>query len=96
MKWFKDHFERVFNTEESESEAVIPSAEYMLDINTEPPSIDEVRKAVAGLKKTDTAGIDQINTELLKAEEHLTPTNLKKIWTTEEIPTFWSTGLMVE
>ena len=59
-----------------------------------------MKKAIAALKKGKTAGIHQINAELLKVEEHLTPTiltdMLQKIWTTEEIPTFWSTGLIVK
>ena len=94
------HFERLFNTEDPESEAVITPAEDILDIITEPPSVDEVKKAIAALKKGKAADIDQINAELLKAKEHLTPTILThilhKIWTTEEIPIFWSTRLVVK
>ena len=41
-----------------------------------------------------------IHAEFLKAEEYLTPTILtsilKKIWESEEIPTFWKAGLIVK
>ena len=101
LKCWKTHFERVFNTDDPESEAVITPAEDILGIITAPPSVDKVKKAISAPKKVKAAGIDQINAELLKAEEeHITPIILtdilQKIWTTEEIPFFWSTGLIVK
>lgn len=49
-----------------------------------------MEKHAAGIDKINS--IDQINAELLKAEEYLTPTILinilLKIWESEEPPTF--------
>ncbi|XP_061168983.1 uncharacterized protein LOC133178255 [Saccostrea echinata] len=41
-----------------------------LDINTDPTSVEEVKKAIAKLKNGKAAGIDQTNAELLKAKEY--------------------------
>lgn len=53
--------------------------------------------AIAKLKNGKATGIDQINTELLRAEEVRTPTTLtnilQKIWEQEEAPIFWKIGL---
>jgi len=100
LKRWKDHFEEVFNMSDPKCEVFITPAINILDINTEPPSIDEVKNAISTLKNGKAVGIDQIHAEFLKAEEYWTPTVLtsilKKIWESEEIPTFWKTGLIVK
>ena len=55
-------------------EIFIAPAINILDINTEPPSIDEVKKAISTLKNGKAAGIDQIHAESLKTEEYWTLT----------------------
>ncbi|XP_062570395.1 uncharacterized protein LOC134232444 [Saccostrea cucullata] len=100
QKRWKEHFEEVFNINDTGNEVLITSAINILDINTDPPSIEEVKKAIKRLKNGKAAGIDQINAELLKAEEYWTPTILtnilQNIWESEETPTFWRTGLIVK
>ncbi|XP_062611962.1 uncharacterized protein LOC134273760 [Saccostrea cucullata] len=100
QKGWKEHFEEVFNINDTGNEVLITSAINTLDFNTDPPSIEEVKKAIGKLKNGKAAGIDQINAELLKAEEYWTPTILtnilQNIWESEETPTFWRTGLIVK
>ena len=99
LKLRKEHFKKVFNMDEPESEANLIPAERVLDINTGPPIIDEVKKAISALKNGKAAGVYQI-TEMLQAEEYHTPnilTNiLSKVWDTEEISSLRTTGLIVK
>ena len=66
------------------TEAVIAPAEIPLDINTEPPTIQEIRQAINKLKNGKAPGIDRIQADLFKAEEQITPTVLasilRKVW----------------
>ncbi|XP_048743102.2 uncharacterized protein LOC125656542 [Ostrea edulis] len=100
LKCWKEHFEEVFNMKDPENEAIIIPATDTLDIDTDPPSIEEVKKAITKLKTGKAAGIDQIHAELLKAKEYWTPTILtnilQMIWESEETPSFWKTGLIVK
>ncbi|XP_056020452.1 uncharacterized protein LOC130054512 [Ostrea edulis] len=100
LKRWKEHFEEVFNMKDPKNEAIILPATDTLDIDTDPPSIEEVKKAITKLKNGKAAGIDQIHAELFKAEEYWTPTLLtnilQKIWESEKTPSFWKTGLIVK
>ena len=50
LKCWKDDFEYVFNMDDPKTEAVITPSENILDINTEPLDINEVKKALSSLK----------------------------------------------
>lgn len=60
----------------------IPSAEDDLNICTEPPT------AIKAMKNRKAAGVDSMTTDMLKAEETVTPQLLTKIfgdiWETED------------
>lgn len=47
LKRWKDHFEEVFNMEDPVNEATITPAVNTMDINTDPPSIGEVKMNIA-------------------------------------------------
>ncbi|XP_052242647.1 uncharacterized protein LOC127852735 [Dreissena polymorpha] len=47
---WKEHFERVLNSADPSTEAVIAPAEIPLNIDTEPPTIQEIRQAIKKLK----------------------------------------------
>jgi len=89
----------VLNRDDPEEAASIPPAAESLDINTEPPDVAEVKKAIKSLKNEKSPGMDQIHAEMLKVEEQATPTVLtrilKTIWQLEEPPDLWKTGLLV-
>ena len=65
--------------DEPESKATITPAEGEVDINTGPPTMDEVKKAISALKNGKAAGVDQITAEMLKVEEYHTPNILTNI-----------------
>ena len=100
LKCWKDHFEKVLNREDPTTEAEIQPAEVPLDINTEPPSVHEIRLAIKKLKSGKAPGIDGVQVELLKAEENKTPTLLtnilRKVWISETAPDDWKVGLIVK
>ena len=97
LKCWKDHFERVLNREDPTTEAEIQPAVDPLNINTEPPTVQEIKLAIKKLKSGKAPGIDGIQAELLKAEEQKTPTLLtdilRKIWISETAPEEWKVGL---
>ena len=64
LKRWKDHFEKVFNIEESSLEANVTPAERALDVNTGPHTMDEVKKAISALKKGKVAGVDEITADV--------------------------------
>ena len=100
LKRWKDHFEKVLNINDPECEANITPAENTLPISCETPTLNEVKKAIASLKNGKAPGADQVNVELLKADENFTPELLTKIlgniWNSEELPACWKTGLIVK
>lgn len=69
----------------------------ILDISTDPQSIDEVKMAIAKLKNGKATDIDQISAELLKTEDVWATTILKKHFTeymgSKGGTTFRETGL---
>lgn len=87
----------MFNIKNQVNEAEITPSVYVLDISTDPPSIKEVKMAIAKLKNRKAADIGQISANLLKTEEVRTPiflTNiLQNIWESDEAPAFWKTCL---
>ena len=100
LRCWKEHFERVLNREDPETEAIIIPSSELLDIDTEPPSVEEVKRAIKALKDGKTPGIDQVYAEMLKADEQTTATVLTNIlcdiWESEEAPLSWKTGLIVK
>ena len=79
--------------------ANIEPAETPLDIDLDPPNLNEVRKAILTLKSGKAPGIDQIYPEMLKAD--LTSTTVltslfTSIWNNESIPDDWAKGLKVK
>ena len=96
----KEHFERVLNRDDPETEAIIIPPPELLDIDTDPPNVEEVKRATKALKDGKTPGKDQIYAEMLKADVHITATLLtdilRDIWESEEAPLSWKTGLIVK
>ena len=88
------------NSADPSAGAVIAHAEIPLDINTEPPTMQEIRQATKKLKNGKAPGIDRIQAELLKAGEQITPTVLasilRKVRISETAPEDWKVGLIVK
>ena len=94
------HFTEVLNRPEPENPAhPQPSREY-LDINTDPPTEEEVTKAIKSLKNGKAAGIDLIHAEMLKADITTSTRVLTDlftcIWTNSTTPDDWTNRLIVK
>ena len=100
LECWKDHFEKVLNRDNPTENATITPSLEPLEINTEKPSLEEVKNAIKLLKNGKAAGVDQVHSEMLKAEEIVTPRVLtgilQNIWETETPPSQWKTGLIVK
>ena len=89
--------QRVLNREATSIHANIPDNDSGLDVDTNPPSLDEVKNAIRHLKSRKAPGTDCINAEMLKAGGVVTANALtKEIWETEVIPNVWKTALIVK
>ena len=100
LRCWKEHFERVLNRDDPETEAIIIPSSELLYIDTDPPNVEEVKRAIKALKDGKTPGIDQIYAEMLKVDEQITATVLtdilRDIWESEEAPLSWKTCLIVK
>ena len=90
----------MLNRDNPETEAIIIPSSELLDIDTDPPNVEEVKRAIKALKDGKTTGVDQIYAEMLKVGEQITATVLTDIlcdiWESEEAPLLWKTGVIVK
>ena len=99
QRW-KTHFETILNKEAPRNQAEIPESKEDLKVNTDPPSAEEVRKAIRTMKSGKAPGADCVSAEMLKAGGEVTMGALTEIfegiWETEETPGDWKMGLIVK
>ena len=90
LKIWQEHLHSILNRPDSENTASIPKARQDIDINTEPPSIQDIKKAINEMKNGKEPEADGICAELLKAEKSLMSTFLMKIfqeiWISDAMP----------
>ena len=99
MTRWGEHFESLLNRPPPIEPPEILPARNDLDINCEPPTLEEIEKAVSFLNSNKAAGPDYIPPEALKAESKASSTILyglfEKIWTEEKYPNDWKEGHLV-
>ena len=99
-KRWKEHFEAVLNRPDPEDAPDITAAEEPLDIDTNPPTLEEVKAAIKAMKSGKAGGLDGITADMLKAEEIETPVILQcileNVWNDMSIPKEWTTGLIIK
>ena len=95
MQRWKNHFESVLNRDAPSIHVNIPENDINLDVDTNPPSLDEVKNAIRHLKSRKAPGTDCINAEMLKAANALTKI-FKEIWETDVVPDVWKTALIAK
>lgn len=78
----------------------IPLTEEDLDINPEPPILEEMKAAIKAMKRGKAAGVDRVTADMLKAEETETPELLTRILRdiseSESAPKDWKIGLIMK
>ena len=99
QRW-KTHFETILNKEAPRNQAEIPESKEDLKVNTDPPSAEEVRKAIRTMKPGKAPGADCVSADMLKAGGEVTMEALTEIfegiWEAEETPGDWKMGLIVK
>ncbi|KAI0224962.1 hypothetical protein LSAT2_024073 [Lamellibrachia satsuma] len=98
QRW-KEYFQDILNRPPPDSIPNIEETNEDLNINCGRISKEEIKRAIKKLKLGKAPGIDNIPSDVLKADIGAT-TNvlysvLNEIWDKEEIPTEWKTGMLV-
>ena len=66
---------------------------YRVDIDTNPPTIEEIEKSINKLRNSKSPGVDNIQAEMLKTQSNMVTRKLEEvfkiIWKNEEIPEDW-------
>ena len=90
MECWKDHLQTILNKPEPKETALIPEAEEDVDVNTDQPTLEEVRMAIKVMKNGKVPGCDGVTADMLKVEDTDAPRLLahtfSDIWETENIP----------
>ena len=63
-----EHFREVLNCDDPSTSANPTPADEDFNIDTSPPTLHEMQKAIKSLKNNKAAGVDSINAELYKAD----------------------------
>ena len=94
------HFREVLNCPAPVDPANPQPSEHVLNIDTSPPTIEEVKLAIKAMKGGKAAGIDSIQSEMLKADLNTSSKVLtglfRNIWERETIPHDWDKGLIIK
>ncbi|KAI0215636.1 hypothetical protein LSAT2_032304 [Lamellibrachia satsuma] len=100
LESWKDHFQTILNRPEPTETAQIPEAEEDMDVNTDQPTLEEVKMAIKMMKNGRAPGSDGVTAEMLVVDNTVTPRLLTQIfsdiWETENIPEDWKMGLVVK
>ncbi len=100
MTRWAEHFEELLNRPPPTVTAEIPPAEESLPITLDPPTKEEIMKAITLLKNGKSAGPDGIPAEALKADLQTSVDMLYplfvRIWEEEVIPQDWKEGYIVK
>ena len=98
-RWM-EHFNNLLNRPPPEDPPDIQPAEYDLDINCDPPSIEEIESAIKKQKSGKAAGSDYIPPEALKTDIKTASLALHslfvKIWEQEKSPKDWKEGHLIK
>ena len=94
-----EYFSEILNRPPPETEPDIPVAVEDLEIETSPPSKEEIINAIKALKNNKAPGPDNLNAELFKtdpaiAAEILLPL-MVKVWQDKRIPDDWNEATII-
>ena len=96
LERWAEHFEELLNRPAPENPPYIAEAEIDIDIDCDPPTREEIIRAITKMKNGKAAGPDGIPAEALKVDVKTTVDMLLplfvKIWEQEETPTDWKDG----
>lgn len=95
-----EHFREVLNRPPPDETADIPEAVEDLNINTNPPTKEEIVTTIKTLKNGKSPGHDNLDAELFKADPELAADILQPlfsaVWESEKVPEDWTKGVIVK
>ena len=99
-RW-REHFSEVLDSEAPDDPVDVPNNElFDIDIDTNPPTIEEIEKSIKALGNGKSPGVDNIQAEMLKTQSNMVARKLeevfKLIWKNEEIPEEWQKGIIIK
>ena len=90
LECLKEHVQTILNRTEPTETAQTPEAEEDVDVNTDQPTLEEVKMAITLMKNGKAPGSDRVTADMLKVEDTVTPRLLTQIfsdiWETKNIP----------
>ena len=93
-----EYFRAVLNRQDPDTIAKIPEALEDIDVRVDPPTQEEIRRAIETLKDGKAPGEDGICVEILKVGEPeisgVLAAIFKTMWEEERLPEDWQTGLL--
>jgi hypothetical protein len=99
QRW-TEYFKETLNMARTNRDALTTAKQPDLQINTEPPTIEELKEAIQSCKNGKAPGIDQIRSEMLKVDTDTTAKMLlplfRRVWIEEVFPDEWKTGVVVK
>ncbi len=96
-----EYFAELLNRNPPQATQAIPQHKLPLthNISEEPPSLDEIQKAIKCLKSGRAPGVDGLPPDLFKTDNPSLIQDLHhlytKIWADEKIPTDWQTAIII-
>uniref|UniRef100_A0A3P9MG11 Reverse transcriptase domain-containing protein n=1 Tax=Oryzias latipes TaxID=8090 RepID=A0A3P9MG11_ORYLA len=95
-----EHFQEVLNRDPPTEGADIPEGKTDLDINTDPPTKEEIVSVIKSLKSNKAPGHDNLNAELFKTDTETASKILqpffKTVWISASIPEEWTKGVIIK
>ena len=99
-RW-REHFSEVLNSEAPDNPVDVPNNEsFDIDIDTNPPTIEEIEKSIKALGNGKSPGVDNIQAEMLKTQSNMVARKLEEVfkltWKNEEIPEEWQKEVIIK
>ena len=98
MERWAEHFRTILNRQDPDTSAEISEALEDIDVRVDPPTREEIRRAIEALKNGKAPGEDRISVEMLKEGKPELSCVLaeifKSVWEEERLPEDWQTGLL--
>ena len=100
LERWAEHFEELLNRPAPQNPPNIAEADNDIEICCDPPTKDEIIRAIKRMKNGKAAGPDGIPAEALKTDVETTADLLlplfEKIWEQEKVPTDWKDGHIIK
>uniref|UniRef100_A0A8D9ACT3 Craniofacial development protein 2 n=2 Tax=Cacopsylla melanoneura TaxID=428564 RepID=A0A8D9ACT3_9HEMI len=104
LRRWREHFQELLNPNNTDN--ILPQENFEENLSTtnniseEPPTKNEIQRAIKELKNGKAPGIDNLPPEIFKQHPSITAdilhTIFKQIWETDQIPLDWKKGLLVK